>query len=77
MKVTRETSIVYAGRERTVYSLSEPLSDRAYPTVRLVMVWGQGGEYLSPCDGKCQVTDYTLVCAADAIKIRAAIVGAA
>ena len=72
MKATRETSIVYAGRQRTVYSLSRPLTDRDFPKVSLVMVWGQDGEYLSPCDMKAQVTDYTPV-VADAAVVRAAI----
>lgn len=73
MQITLENSIIYAGRRRTAYRLSEPLSDRAYPTVTLVMVWGHESEYLTPCDGNCQVTDCTPVCDADARKIRAAI----
>lgn len=84
MKATRETSTIYAGRERIAYRLSEPLSDRTYPfydtltnTVRfrgcdLVMVWGENGEHLSPCSPQCQVTDYTPV-VADRERVLAAI----
>ena len=85
MKATRETSKIYAGTERIAYLLSEPLQDRTYPFIdsltgvlrferpRLVMTWGKNGEHLSVCDMRCEVRDFTPICAEDETKIRLAI----
>ncbi len=86
MKATRETSTIYAGRERVVYRLSEPLQDRTYPFIDsltgvlrfrqpdLVMIWGEGGEHLSVADLSCQVVDFHPI--ANEAEIRAAIAAA-
>jgi hypothetical protein len=71
MKAAREAVVEYAGTERIIYKLSEPLTDRTYPFIDsltgalrfgvadLVMTWGQNGEHLNICDMKGQVRDFT------------------